>query len=212
MTTRLLLAEDHTITRETWRVFLEGENDFEVVGECGDGRTAIDMARKSPPDVVVLEAVLPGLNGVEATRQISAEAPGVVVVGLSVHHDRFIGPMMRAGASAYLGKTDTAENLVEAIRQVRAGNQYVSPQFIRSFSEHMRNPQEGALSVLTPKEREVLQLIAEGRRTKEIALILVKSEPTVRSQVRSVKKKLGLRSEAALTKFAVKEGITSPDP
>ena len=169
--TRLLLAEDHTITRETWRVFLERENEFEVVGECGDGRTAVDMVRKSPPDVVVLEAVLPELNGVEATRQISAEAPGVVVVGLSVHHDRFVGPMMRAGASAYLGKTDTSKNLVEAIRQVRTGNQYVSPQLIRAFAEHMRSPQEGALSVLTPREREVLQLIVEGKKAPEIALI-----------------------------------------
>ena len=110
MTTRILLVKDHGITREAWRLLIEREEDLEVVGEAGDGRAAVEMVRKSPPDVVVMEAVLPGLNGVEATRQINEIAPEVIVVGLSDHHDYLIGAMMGAGARAYLGDADTGQS------------------------------------------------------------------------------------------------------
>ena len=212
MTTRLLLVEDHIITREGWRVLLELEKDFEVVGECGDGRTAIDMVRRSSPDVVVMEPVLPELNGIEATRRIHAQASGATVVGISVHHDRFIGPMMGAGASAYLGKADTARNLVEAIRQTRAGNKYVSPYLIVAFAEYLQHPQDGESPVLTSREREVLQLVAEGKTPKQTAARLVISDKTARSHLRRLMHKLDLHNVAALTKYAIREGITSPDP
>ena len=212
MTTRLLLAGNHTIAREGLRVFLERENDFKVVGECEDGRTAVHMVRKVSPDVVVMDAVLPELNGVEATRQICAEAPEVRVVGLSIHHDHFLGRMMRAGASAYLGKTDSARNLVEAIRQTLAGNKYVSPQLIDAFVGYMQGPENSGSPVLTPREREVLQLTAEGKSPKQTAARLMVSEKTVRSQLGRLMHKLHLHNVAALTKYAIREGVTSPDP
>ena len=123
-----------------------------------------------------------------------------------------MGRMMQAGASAYDGRADGHGSLVEAIRQVQAGNQYVSPQLIGAFSESIRRSLSGKSSTLTPREREVLQLTAEGKKAKEIAATLAVSETTVRSQVWAVRKKLGLDSSAALTKYAVNEGITSPNP
>lgn len=212
MIIRVLVVQNHTTTREAWRVLLECENDIEVCGEAEDGHAALDLVRSSQPNIVVMETVLPRLNGVDAARQIRAEIPQVKLVGLSVHHDRFMGRMMEAGASAYVGKSDTHGSLVEAVRQVQAGNQYVSPELLAAFAEYLRNPKVEKWTLLTPREREVLQLTAEGKKSPEIALMLVKSEPTVRSQVRSVKKKLGLQSEAALIKFAIQEGITSPHP
>lgn len=212
MALRVLLAMNHAIMLQALRELLNQEGDIEVIGGVGDGRTTIDMVRKSPPDVVVMEAILPELNGVETTRQIRAEAPGVVVVGLSMHHDHLVGRMMGAGASAYFGKADTAGNLAEGIRQAWAGHQYVSPQLMGSYTRYLQNPDNGGTATLTGKELEVFQLVTEGRTTREIAMKFVVSEKTVRSQLWRVKKKLGLSSVAALTKFAVREGITSPDP
>ncbi|MCY3735339.1 MAG: response regulator transcription factor [Gemmatimonadaceae bacterium] len=212
MAISVLLVQDHTTTLEGWRVLLEAEDDIEICCVARDGRTAVDLVRGSPPDVVVMEAVLPELNGVEATRQILAETPRVRLVGLSVHNDRLMGKMMEAGASAYVGRADSHGSLVEAIRQVQAGNQYVSPQLIGAFGDYIRRSLSGRSSTLTPREREVLQLTAEGKKAKEIAAALAVSETTVRSQVWAVRKKLGLDSSAALTKYAVNEGITSPNP
>ena len=212
MTARVLLVADHSVMQEGLRVLLGREDDIKVVGVAGDGRTAVEMVRKSPPDVVVMEAVLPVLNGVEATRQIHAEAPGVRVVGMSVHNDHSLGPMMQGGSSAYFGKADTVRNLVEAIRQVQAGHKYVSPQLIDAFAEYLQHPDDYERSVLTAREREVLQLVAEGGTAKEISTLLVVSETTARSHLRRLMHKLGLHTVAALTKYAIRTKITSLHP
>jgi DNA-binding NarL/FixJ family response regulator len=214
MSYRILLADDHRLMREGLKTLIAGEPDLEVVGEAEDGRSAVSLALELLPDLVIMDVAMPGLNGIEATRQILKQAPAVRVIALSMHSDRrFVGEMLKVGASGYLLKDGAFDELVRAIRAVLAGQIYLNPRIASIVIEHhVRRPQaEGgsAWSVLTSREREVLQLLSEGKTSKAIAAQLHISAKTVESHRRQITDKLGLRSVAELTKYAIREGLTS---
>ncbi|MBI5686681.1 MAG: response regulator transcription factor [Verrucomicrobia bacterium] len=213
MKTRVLLVDDHKIMREGLRSLLAVTPGVEVVGEAGDGRTAVQLALKLTPDVVVMDIGMPDLNGVDATRQIKARAPQTKVIALSLHSDeRFIAGMFKAGASGYLLKDGAFEELAHAIRTVAAGHIYLCPRITRTvIQDYLRDAQAAAVAgaALSDREREVLQLIAEGKNTKEIAGSLDVSVKTVETHRARLMERLGVRSVAGLTKYAVREGLTS---
>lgn len=216
MTVKILLVDDHKIVRQCLRARIECESDLEVVGEAGDGREAIDLVSKCRPEVVVMDISMPGLDGVEATRRIKKGNPGVKVVALSVHPEKqFLDGMLRAGASGYLVKTEAAEDLVEAISQVRAGRKYVSPQLIDSsvedYVQRLMEEGEPPAPALTPRQREVLRHIARGKTNQEIADELNISPKTVGNHRQLIMEKLDLHNVADLTRYAIKEGISFLD-
>ena len=216
MSVRILLADDHRIMRQGLRALLEKEADVEVSGEAEEGRTAVQLARKLKPDVVVMDVGMPDLNGIEATRQIKAEAPAAKVLALSMHADkRFVERMLTAGASGYVLKDDAFEELVGAIRTVAANKIYLSPGIagavVEDFVRYSRTAESTGRIILTPRQREVLQLLAEGKTTKQIASLLYVSRKTVETHRRQIMEKLDIHSIAELTKYAVREGLTSID-
>ena len=212
MSTRILLVEDHEVMRQGLRLLLEQESNIEVVAEAGDGRTAIALVSTHRPDIVIMDIGLPDLNGIEATRQIRAREPSVNVVVLSVHADkRFVARMFQAGAAGYVLKKAAACEVVKAIREVQVDRKYVSSQLMDPLiADYAQRLAEGAEPPrLTAREREVLQLIAEGKTTAQIADQLSVSEKTVGNHRQNLKEKLGLNGIAELTKYAIKEGIAS---
>jgi two-component system response regulator NreC len=213
---RILLVDDHQIVRQGLRTLLEKEPDMEVVAEAEDGRAAVRLTREVLPQVVIMDVAMPDLNGIEATRQIVHEFPDIKVIALSMHSDRrFVANMLRAGASGYLLKDSAFEELAQAIRTVAANRTYLSPEVsdivVKDF---LKGPQEApsAYSLLSPREREVLQLMAEGKTTKEIADRLHVSVKTVETHRQQIMTKLEIRSVAELTKYAIREGLASLDP
>lgn len=215
--TRVLLADDHKIVRDGLRAMLDAQPQIQVVGEAEDGRTAVDMALQLHPDIVVMDIGMAGLNGIDATRRIVAELPTTRVVALSMHTDRrFVSEMLAAGASAYLVKDGAFEDLIVAIQAVMRGRVYLSErvagvvvqdyvQRLGGGGEQMLSP----LSKLSLREREVLQLAAEGGSTKEIASSLGLSVKTVETHRRQIMEKLGIYNLAGLIKFAIREGLTT---
>jgi len=213
--TRILLADDHKIVCEGLRNLLEKQPNMEVVGEAADGRTAVAMAKQLLPDVVIMDIAMPGLNGIEAARQIVQESRNVKVITLSMHSDkRFVAEMLKAGASGYLLKDSAFEELTAAVKTVLSGKVYLSPnvagvvvdEYVRRKPPH---DSAGGFSILTSKEREVLQLLAEGRSTKEIAVRLKVSVKTIETHRQHIMDKLDIHSVAELTKYAIREGMTS---
>ena len=217
MTVRLLIADDHKLMREGLKALIEKESDMEVVAEAEDGHTTVSLAGKSNPHIIVMDVSMPDLNGIDATRKILGAHPHVKVVGLSGHADQhFVREMLTAGASAYILKHTASDELMRAIRIVMKGGKYLSPEVAGGVMDayvEMSRPlgKNVAFVVLTEREREVLQRIAEGRSTKEIADDLGVSVKTVETHRRNIMEKLDLRSVAALTKDAIREGITSVD-
>lgn len=217
MTTRVLLVDDHEIFLEGLRGLLEKQHDLEVVGEAADGRAAVDMARELSPHLVVMDITMPGLNGIEATRSIIADDPGVKVIALSMHSTRrFVAEVLKAGASGYLLKESAVAELIVAIRAVMSGRAYLSPRItdvvVDDYMRHVPTDRGASFAALTRREREVLQLVAEGRTTKEIAALLHVSVKTIEAHRGQVMEKLRIHSVAGLTKFAVSEGLTPPEP
>ena len=210
---RVLLADDHEVLREGLRALLEKEPDMDVVADVGDGRQAIRLTCELQPDVVVMDIGMPDLNGIDATRKVSAGPVKTAVLCLSVHRERrLVAAMLEAGALGYLLKKSAAKELVEAIRTVAAGEAYLSPPIAGDVVQHhVRDKGKdapGAYSALTEREREVLQLIAEGHHTKIIAGRLHISPKTVLAHRESLMRKLGIDSIAALTRYALQEGIS----
>ncbi len=215
MSTKILLADDHQIMREGLAALLEKEPGFKVVGQAADGRAAVRQARELNPDVVVMDVSMPDLNGVEATRQIISEVPGVKVIALSMHANRqFVKGMLQAGASGYLLKYAAAQDLVRAIQQVRAGRVYLSPEIVGVVVDDYMSPAPDStvFATLTPREREVLQLFAEGKNPRQIAEVLHLGLKTVEAYRRQIMEKLGFKSFADLVKYAVREGLTTLEP
>jgi DNA-binding NarL/FixJ family response regulator len=215
MRVRVLLADDHQIVREGLGSLLEKQGDMEVVGEAGDGRTAVNLARMLQPAVVVMDLTMPELNGIEATRQIMAAAPGVKVIALSMHADkRFVIEVFRAGAVGYVLKESAFEEVAHAIHSVTSGQSYVSPAIsgilIADCVSHSPAPLPSVFNVLTERERQVLQLLVEGKTTKRTAKILYVSVKTVETHRMHIMNKLDTHSIAELTKYAIREGLTPP--
>ena len=212
---RILLADDHTIMRRGLRLLLEQQADFQVVGEAEDGRQAVDLAASLHPAVAVLDIGMPLLNGIEATRQITAADPAIAVVVLSMHSDEtYVLRALKAGAKGYLLKNSAEGDLIQAVRAVAEGKSFFSPVIGRMLLEdYMRQVAkrevEDSYDLLTPREKEVLQLIAEGRTNKEVANLLKLSLYTVESHRGKILEKLDLHSVAELILYAVRKGIIS---
>jgi DNA-binding NarL/FixJ family response regulator len=214
---RILLADDHEIMREGLRSLLEKQRDMQVIAEAQDGRDAVEKALELRPDVVVMDITMPELNGIEATRRITGEDSGIRVVALSMHSTRrFMTEVLKAGASGYLLKECAVAELIQAIRTVVAGRSYLSPAVteavVEDYVRHVPSNGGAAFASLSPREREVLQLIAEGKATKEIAAALQVSVKTIEAHRAQIMEKLHIHSVAGLTKFAIHEGLTSPEP
>lgn len=211
---RILLTEDHDVMRAALRSLLDAREELQVVGEADNGREMMTMIGKTTPDVVVMDINMPELNGIEATRQLCASHPHIKVLGLSVHmNGRMVSEMLAAGAMGYVPKSSAASELLEAIRTVMKGKMYVSPEVLGDFVEtrNRATSSESAFVKLTEREREVLQLLAEGDSTKEIADKLFLSIPTIHTHRQHIMQKLNARSIADLVRYAIREGIVSSD-
>ncbi len=214
MSIRILLADDHKITRQGLRSLLEKQPDMEVVAEAEEGRTAVRLVRELVPNVVIMDVSMPDLNGMEATRRIVAEFPNVKIIALSMHSDSlFVTEMLRSGASGYLLKDCAFEELERAIRTVMANKTYLSPSIsgvvVDDYLHRLSKADFSNSEVLSDREREVLQLVAEGKSTKQIALKLHISTKTVETHRRQVMNKLDIHTVAELTKYAIRKGLTS---
>ncbi len=209
---RLLLAEDHDVMREALQSLLDANESFNVVGEARNGRDVLKQAASVTPDIVIMDINMPDLNGIEATRQLTAEYPHLKVIGLSVHETgRMVMEMLNAGAVGYLPKTSASRELVEAIHTVMTGKIYVSSAVLSNLMDAQRlaKDPDSAFAKLTDREREVLQLLAEGYATKEVADKLNLSVPTVHTHRQHLMQKLEARGVADLVHYAIREGITS---
>jgi len=213
---KILLADDHKLIREGLRLLLEKSGRITIVGEADNGISAVRMARDLKPDLVLMDIAMPDLNGIEATRRIRTEAPGVKVIALSMHMDkRFVRHMFAAGASGYVLKESAFEEVSMAIKAVAMGRLYISPkitdQVLAEYVKQLTKPSAGEESPLSGREREVLQMLAEGKSSRKIAERLHISVTTVDTHRKHIMDKLGFRTIAELTKYAVREGLTPLD-
>ena len=214
MAIKILLADDQTILREGLRSIIETEMHMTVIGQAENGRMAVEMAKKLKPDIIIMDISMPDMNGIDATRTLVADKPGTKVIALSVHNDiGYVSEMMKAGASGYLLKDCALDELARAIKTVLNGKRYVSPDvtgtLLDDYVGSLEKLKEMKGPELSPKEREILQLLAEGKTIKEIAGILNIAVPTVETHKLRMMEKLNLHSVAELTKYAVKIGLTS---
>jgi len=205
---RILLADDHKLVRQGFRLILLSQPDMEVVGETSNGREAVELAKSLSPDLVVMDVTMPELNGIEATRRIRESSPRVRVLALSVHRDAvYVREIIRAGAEGYLLKESADTDLLAAVRSVAEGNSYLSPEvssaILTDYRKHATNP----IDLLTSREREILQLVAEGKTNKEIATTLRLSVYTVDGHRTRIMDKLNLHSVGELVRFAVRNGL-----
>jgi DNA-binding NarL/FixJ family response regulator len=215
METRILIVDDHGIMRQGLKLLLERQPGMVVVGETSDGRSAVTLAADLRPDVVLMDISMPGLNGIDATRQIRQSVPAAKVIALTAHCDRSaVREILKAGAAGYVVKDSVFDEVEDALRSVMAGRVYLSPRIAGSVVENFVADQgsDGAAGVfarLSAREREVLQLMAEGKATKEVARALNVSVKTAETHRRAIMQKLDLYSVAELTKYAIREGLTS---
>lgn len=216
MSIRIVLADDHGVVLDGLQRLLDLEEDMEVVGQAQDGRRAVELACEHRPDVVVLDVAMPRLNGLAAIRQILRDAPATRVIALTMHTSgQIVTDALRAGASGYVVKSARIEEVVQAIRAVAAGKTYLSSeiagQIVENFVRSGAAEPDAPGSVLSDREKEVLQLVAEGRTTRGIASTLHVSVKTVETHRRSIMRKLDLHNVAQLTKYAIRQGLTPLD-
>ena len=215
MNIKVLLADDHEILRHGLSRSFQQVEDIEVIGQAKNGHSTIDLVRELLPNIVVMDIGMPGLNGIEATRQITKESSQVKVIALSMHSsNKYVREMFKAGASGYLLKDCPFEELVKAIRIIAEGKAYVSPSIGETVvKNYLGEPDEdSAFSILSQREREVLQLLAEGKTTKQVARQLHISPKTVEAHRLRIMNKLNIDNIAQLTKYAIQEGLTQPEP
>mgnify|MGYP001948822171 FL=1 len=206
--TRILIADDHSVVRSGFRALLSAQPDLEVIGEASDGREAVEKSIALQPDIVVMDVTMPNLNGIEATRRLAQEAPKVRVLALSMHKDAvYVREILRAGARGYLLKDSGEHDFISAIRSLAKGEGYISPAVsdavLNDYRRHVTNP----IDLLTSREREVLQRIAEGQTNKEIATSLNLSVYTVEAHRGRIMEKLNLHSSGELVRFAIRNGL-----
>jgi DNA-binding NarL/FixJ family response regulator len=210
---RILLADDHTVVRDGLRALLEKQPDMIVVGEAGDGRETVRLAEEQLPDVIVMDIAMPNMNGIEATRRITGSNPQTAVVILSMHQDEsYVLRSLKAGAKGYLLKDSLRSDVIEAIRSVAQGRSFLTRKVSRMLQEDYvrqmeRRGVDDSYDLLTGREREILQLIAEGRTNKEVATMLNISLTTVETHRTHILQKLGLHSIPELILYAVRKGI-----
>ncbi len=214
MNIKILIVDDHKLMREGLRILIEKQSGMKVVGDANNGRTAVKMVRELSPDIVIMDIAMPDLNGIEATHQIKSEFQNTRVVVLSMHADkRFVAKVLKMGASAYLLKDSAFEELVHAIHDVINNRIILSPRItdivIEDYIHSSSNNEPSVFSELSAREREVLQLIAEGKTTKEISSSLYVSIKTIETHRKNIMDKLNINSIADLTKYAIREGIIS---
>jgi len=205
---KILLADDHALVRQGFRMILEAQPDMEIVGQASNGREAVELGEKLHPDVVVMDVAMPELNGIEATRRLAASTPRTRVLALSMHKDSmYVREILRAGARGYLLKDSGDADLIAAVRAVAKGEGYISPSVsdavLSDYRRHVTDP----LDLLTSREREVLQHIAEGKTNKEIANTLTLSVYTVEAHRGRIMEKLNLHSTGELVRFALRNGL-----
>ena len=207
---KIVLVDDHKLLRDGLRNIIEQRSNMHRIGEASDGREAIKICPKLLPNVVVMDVAMPGLNGVEATRQIHKNNPEIKIIGLSMHSSKqFIQSMFKAGAFAYLLKDGDSDELITAICTVMQNKKYLSNDINQEFLSVLKEPKGIEKTQLSSREKEVLQLIAEGRSSKEIGEILFLSPKTVDVHRNNIMKKLDLFTIPELTKYAIQEGLTS---
>ncbi len=216
MSIRIIVADDHTIVRHGLTKLLQQETDVEVVAQAQNGHATVELARELSPDVIVMDVGMPDLNGIDATQQILRENPEIKVLALSMHSGRkFVVAMLKAGASGYLLKDCALEELTGALQTILSGRIYLSPAItdivVDSYVRQPAEAEKSAFSVLSQREREVLQLMAEGNTTKQIALRLHISPKTVEGHRLRLMSKLDIDNIAQLTKYAIQEGLTSAE-
>jgi len=213
---RLLLVDDHEVVRTGLRMLLESQSDIKILAEASTGAEAIQMAREFKPDVVVMDITLPDITGIEATRRLKESQPEIAVVALTIHEDeQYFFEMLQAGASGYVPKRAAPEDLITAIRAAFAGEIYLYPSLAKALvSDYLgrsrSDPQEASLEALTPREAEVLELLAEGLSNDEIADNLVISRHTVARHRENLMGKLNLHSRSELVKYAIRKGLIAP--
>ncbi len=212
MPTKIILADDHNIMRQGLRVILEGQGNLQVIAEAGNGREAVQKVEELLPDMVIIDISMPEMNGMEATRQIQNISEAIKVIVLSVHSDKqFVSGMLRAGASGYLLKDCVKDELIKAIDIVNRGQKYLSPQITGSvlddYKRFLSEEESDVFTLLTKREREVLQLIAEGKSTKQIAGDLYISVKTVETHRQNIMNKLEIYNIPDLVKYAIQQGV-----
>ena len=213
---KVLLVDDHQVVRSGLRLALEKHQDMKVIGEASDGRSAVKLLQKLSPDIVIMDVTMPDLNGIEATRQIIVQSPNTKIIALSMHSDEnYVAGMFEAGAAGYLLKDCSLEEMDIAIRAVANNQVYISPGIsrivIKGYFDKSVTADRRVSSSLTPKEREVVQLLAEGKTSKEVASSLHVSVKTAETHRHNIMKKLDVHNIADLTKYAIRRGITSLD-
>jgi len=211
-TIRIIIVDDHAMVREGLRSLLQRLPGVEVIAEAADGRTATKLAAELLPDVVLMDIAMPDLNGIDATRQLMASGDGAKVIALSGRANaRFAKEMLKVGASGFVLKESAFKELAEALRTVMADRVYFSPSIAKAVMAEMRSGEDGPSLALSVREREVLQLMSEGKATKEIARRLSLSGKTIETHRRNLMEKLKLYSVAELTKYAIREGVTTAE-
>lgn len=212
---RIVLADDHAVVRGGLRALLQQQEDFQVVGEASDGREAVTLANSLHPDVIVMDLSMPILNGTEASRQITGQHPEIAIIVLTMHSDEaYVLRALKAGARGYLLKESAEADLIAAIRAVQNGKAFFSPEVSRVLvQDYVRQLQdrdiEDSYELLTPREREILQLIAEGKSNKDVANLLNLSVYTVETHRGNIMEKLGLHTVPELILYAVRKGVIS---
>jgi len=211
----ILIADDHSIVREGVRMILDGQEDFEVVGEASTGRQALEEARRLRPDVVVMDISMPDMTGIEATAKIRSELPNTQVMGLTMHEDEsYVFALLKAGAAGYVLKRAAAEDLVSAVRAAHQGEAFLYPtvakMVVQDFLQRTTSQDKAALDGLTDREREVLTLIAEGLTNQEIAGRLYISIKTVQTHRAHIMEKLNLHDRTELVRYAIRKGLIEP--
>jgi len=210
----IILVDDHVIMRDGLRQLLEVESDMEVLGEADNGREAVKLALEKKPDIVIMDVAMQDMNGIEATRQIKNENSNIKVIALSMHSERqIVVGILRAGALGYLLKDSSSMELVEAVRTVYRGRNYLSQKIsdivLQEISDVKKDTESIGVEILTNRECEILQLISEGNSTKNIAEVLFISPKTVESHRANIMEKLNIHNIPELTKYAIREGLTS---